>query len=205
MTGLVAASGNTNSLLDNGDGSTIVGIPASYCFTRLFYQQTALTKAPELPATNLNQYCYTNMFNGCTNLETAPELPAMALAIRCYVDMFYNCSSLTAAPNLPATTVVNYCYYRMFYGCTNMVTGPDIYQSNTLSNSYHCVNMFYNCKALRYIKFVNYTGQITSQAGFNGWVQGVTSTSDAVIYYKGPTTTRSTSGIPNGWTLITSW
>ena len=34
------------------------------------------------------------MFNGCTALTTAPELPATTLVTYCYTNMFNSCSSL---------------------------------------------------------------------------------------------------------------
>ncbi len=35
----------------------------------MFYGCTALTKAPELPATTLKMGCYSQMFKGCSNLK----------------------------------------------------------------------------------------------------------------------------------------
>ncbi len=60
------------------------------------------------------------MFQGCTALTTAPELPATTLGTACYLSMFDSCTSLTTAPELPATTLVNFCYQNMFDGCTSL-------------------------------------------------------------------------------------
>ena len=60
------------------------------------------------------------MFSNCTALTSAPELPATTLAQSCYNNMFSNCTALTSAPNLPATTLVDKCYYYMFFGCTKL-------------------------------------------------------------------------------------
>ena len=79
MTGTIAASGNVNSLLDNGDGSTITEIPNDYCFYDLFYNCSSLTTPPELPATILKPGCYRRMFHSCTNLTVAPVLPALTI------------------------------------------------------------------------------------------------------------------------------
>jgi len=73
--GRIAASGNIMSLIDNGS-CTCTTIPNSGCFDHLFYNCTALTTAPKLPATTLTRYCYNSMFQGCTALTTAPALPA---------------------------------------------------------------------------------------------------------------------------------
>ncbi len=148
--GTIAASGNIMSLLDKSLSST--KIPCAWCFSFLFYNCSALTSAPALPATNLADYCYSymfeyctnliaapalpaetlsdscylNMFMGCTNLTTALVLPAKVLAINCYKFMFYGCSSLATAPDLPATTLADCCYATMFMGCTNLTTAPNL-------------------------------------------------------------------------------
>ena len=50
----------------------------------MFTGCSSLTKAPELPATELKEGCYLNMFNECTSLIQAPELPATVLDNSCY-------------------------------------------------------------------------------------------------------------------------
>jgi hypothetical protein len=59
----------------------------------MFCDCTALTQAPELPATTLSYLCYSYMFKRCTSLTTAPELPATTLDGVYYDGMFINCSS----------------------------------------------------------------------------------------------------------------
>ena len=111
--------GNIENLLDyatveTGNHPTM----ANNCYNSMFYDCTALTKAPDLSATTLAGYCYYSMFDGCTNLTKAPSvLPAITLAERCYEFMFGNCVSLTKTPALPATTLADFCYYSMFDGC----------------------------------------------------------------------------------------
>ena len=94
MTGSIAASGNIMSLVDKTCES--VTIPNDACFYGLFYQCTALTAAPELPATTLTNGCYGLMFSGCTALTAAPELPAEKLVYGCYYRMFNECSKLSS-------------------------------------------------------------------------------------------------------------
>jgi hypothetical protein len=60
------------------------------------------------------------MFKGCTALTTAPELPATTLTNFCYESMFENCTSLTTAPELPATELWRGEYIKMFRGCTSL-------------------------------------------------------------------------------------
>ena len=118
LTGKVAASGSVMSLVD-GLGVT-TAIPNEGCFYCLFFDCSALTQAPELPATTLAERCYEGMFSGCTSLTQAPALPATILAEVCYREMFRGCTSLTQAPELPATTLAESCYIGMFLGCTSL-------------------------------------------------------------------------------------
>ena len=117
----IACSGNIETLLDYatvqaGSHPTMT----DYCYYYMFNGCTALTKAPELPATTLTKDCYYYMFMDCTSLTQAPALPATTLAYYCYASMFYGCTSLTTAPALPATTLTEGCYYGMFKGCTSL-------------------------------------------------------------------------------------
>ena len=117
----IACEGNIENLLDYetvnaGEHPTM----ANHCYANMFFGCTALTKAPELPATTLANNCYYGMFYGCTSLTTAPALPATTLAEGCYQSMFQNCSSLTTAPALPATTLADSCYNAMFLVCTKI-------------------------------------------------------------------------------------
>ena len=131
-TGKVNASGNIQSLVYDDNFVNNNTIPCNYCFAYLFYNCTALTTAPVLPATTLAQNCYQNMFVGCTSLTTAPVLPATTLANGCYSYMFgegygnKGCTSLTTAPVLPATTLAQNCYQNMFNGCTGLTTAPEL-------------------------------------------------------------------------------
>lgn len=171
MTGRIAASGDATYLFQNGGLTTL---PNDYAMTRLFYECTSLTTAPELPATTLTEYCYSNMFYGCTNLTTGPtSLPATTLQEYCYTSMFrgctslvtvptigattladescqfmfYNCTSLTTAPTLSATTVGQSCYRSMFEGCTSLTTAPLTLPATTLASNCYAY-MFKGCTSL---------------------------------------------------------
>lgn len=115
------ASGNVNSLLEENEETarTMSLYGKQFCYAYLF-ADTNLTKAPELPSTELDYGCYALMFSNCAYLTQAPELPADTLADFCYYQMFWNCTSLTTAPNLPAYTLVNSCYTGMFAGCSQL-------------------------------------------------------------------------------------
>lgn len=120
-TGEFEASGNVNSLLEEDEqiARTMSLENRDFCFYQLF-TDTNLTKAPELPSTELGYGCYVMMFQNCTSLTQAPALPATTLADSCYSDMFQNCTSLTHSPELPATTLVTGCYAGMFAGCSQL-------------------------------------------------------------------------------------
>lgn len=107
----------------------------SYGYYNLFSGCSSITKAPELPATEIYQGAYEGMFRDC-NLSKAPELHVTELASSCFRDMFRGCSSLTQAPQLPYTTLANYCYSGMFTGCSNLnyikcLANSNISTSNT--------------------------------------------------------------------------
>lgn len=154
----VAASGNINSLLDDGDGSTITAIPSNYCYNSLF-SNTKITSIPELPATTLTNYCYYQLFVGCRQLTSIPEgaLPATNLTDGCYSNMFSQCSAIETVPLnlLPVTTLATNCYQMMFYFCSSLTQAPSL-PATTLAN--RCYNsMFGDCTNLK-IKENNSTG-----------------------------------------------
>ena len=119
---------------------------ASSCYYSMFESCTALTSAPALPATTLASNCYRNMFYGCTSLTSAPALPAEILASSCYYSMFQCCDKLTSAPALPATKMAEYCYSSMFSYCTSLETAP-VLPATELANSCYSY-MFQNCTSL---------------------------------------------------------
>ena len=116
----VACTGDIRTLLNWKNYSTVDTKNARFC--SLFVRCTALTSAPELPATTLADVCYSNMFFGCTSLTSAPKLPATKLAESCYNAMFNGCTSLTSAPILPATKLADWCYSNMFNNCKSLST-----------------------------------------------------------------------------------
>ena len=168
MTGSIAASGNIMSLVNFAE--TI----SAYGFMLLFNECTALTTAPELTATTLNEGCYMSMFQDCTSLTTAPELPA--------------------------TTLVNGCYFSMFNGCTSLVTAPELPALELVSNCY--TQIFYDCSKLNYVK-ASFTTDPTSGSYIDMWLSNVSSTG-TFIKSKDATWTNEQAKIPSGWTVQTA-
>jgi hypothetical protein len=116
MSGKIAAYGNCNALWSYEDLNAPL---KTYCGNKMFFNCSALTTAPVLPATTLAKGCYTDMFAGCTSLTTAPALPATTLRLSSYFSMFEN-SRITSLPALPAIILPPQCYYRMFALCRNI-------------------------------------------------------------------------------------
>ena len=140
----VACTGDIRTLLNWKSYSTVDTQNARFC--NLFYGCTALTSAPDLPATTLANECYYGMFTDCTSLASAPELKATTLKDKCYNRMFFNCTSLTSAPELKATTLATECCYYMFYGCTSLASAPKLPATKLADFCYR--QMFYGCTSL---------------------------------------------------------
>ena len=173
---------------------------ASDCYISMFFRCTSLTSVPEiLPATRLAEYCYNNMFCDCTSLTTTPELPATTLANGCYSNMFRNCTSLTSVPEiLPATTLADHCYNSMFNYCTSLTTAPELPATTLAKSCYY--DMFYKCSNLSSITML--ATDISAETCLVGWVEGVASSG---TFYKNSEATweaTGTSGIPEGWTVV---
>ena len=144
-------------------------VTGMYCYNAMF-QNTSITEAPDLPATELGGGCYLHMFRNCTKLKTTPTiLPATKLTTNCYAHMFRNCPLLTDTPILPATTLVNYCYNNMFNGCTN----------------------------LNYIKCL--ATNISASKCTENWVSGVAATGIFERDVTNNSWTTGVNGIPTGW------
>ena len=170
------------------------------CYQYMFYGCTSLTTAPVLPATTLAYFCYQNMFSDCTSLTTAPELPATKLEFNCYYSMFSGCTSLTTAPALPATTLVSDCYSSMFDGCTSLTTAPALPATTLADDCYN--SMFNGCSNLN--KVLTYAEDISTSNCTTNWLNNVASS--GTLYNAGSAvyTTDSPSGIPTGWTEVTT-
>ena len=172
---------------------------ASNCYDSMF-RNCGLTTAPELPVTTLGYSCYSSMFFACKSLTTAPALPATKLAPYCYYSMFYDCISLTTAPKLPATTLNDNCYESMFYGCKSLTTAPAL-PATKLANSCYS-SMFSGCSNLN--KVLTYADDISTSNCTTNWLNNVASS--GTLYNAGSAvyTTDSPSGIPTGWTEVTT-
>ena len=136
----VACTGDIRTLLDWSNYNKVETQNARFCY--LFYNCTALTSAPELPATSLAEYCYRGMFHGCTNLTSAPVLPATTLADACYSSMFHGCTNLTSAPKLSAEKLADACYANMFSNCKKLSTVTMLAPASEINSSSRCCSLW---------------------------------------------------------------
>ena len=193
MSGSIAASGNIMSLIDKSVEAT--AIPCTRCFSSLFESCSALTSAPELPATTLAEGCYDTMFADCRNLTTAPALPATTLSPFCYSAMFASCRALVLAPELPATTLAYGCYGNMFRNCISLTTAPAL-PATTLA--YGCYEDIFNgCKKLNKVEvgFADWGESHTAN-----WLNGVAAMGD-FICPDGLSKQMGASYIPEDWSI----
>lgn len=147
----VSCEGDIRTLIDWKNYAT--ADTESARFSKLFYECSVLTSAPDLPSENLSKNCYYSMFSGCTGLTSAPALPATVLANTCYENMFSGCTSLTTAPALPATALADGCYKSMFYGCTSLENVPELPAEKVPFEAYNY--MFKNCTSLKAMPMIS--------------------------------------------------
>ena len=144
---------------------------------------------------------FDNLFCNANKLISAEHLvlPATTLADSCYENMFNYCTSLTKAPELPATTLTVRCYAQMFNGCSSLTKAPEL-PATTLSDwGYYF--MFAGCSSLNYIKML--ATDVSAILCLEWWVSGV---APSGTFVKDASTTLPTgsSGIPDGWEVITT-
>ena len=173
---------------------------ATSCYYCMFEGCSALTAAPELPATTLVNECYYYMFKDCTALTTAPALPATQLAGYCYYGMFEGCTALTAAPALPATQLANRCYYSMFQGCSTLTASPVLPATQLVLRCYQ--QMFMGCSKLATVTCLATSG-INSNNSTTEWLKNAGwDAEDTKTVYTSSSASwpmNNNNGIPSGW------
>lgn len=160
------------------------------------FSYTAITTAPALPATILENNCYIDTFHGCSKLINPPELPATTLKPSCYRALFARCTSLVNAPELPATTLADGCYRELFFGCTSLINPPELPAKTLTTSCYQ--SLFYGCSKLNNVTV--YANDISATNCITDWLSGVASKGTLNNYGSANYTTNSASGVPSGWT-----
>lgn len=177
--------------------------PPAYAFVKMFYQSITLIEVSDnfIPSTRLNARACQYMFYGCTNMTKAPNLPATTIEQYAYYCMFQNCSSLVTIPaTLPATQLANYCYANMFSGCKNITTAPVLPALTLVNNCYRY--MFNSCSKLNYVKAMFTTTPSTSYT--IGWLSGVAASGTFIKNSAATWDVVDTYGVPSGWTIQTA-
>lgn len=122
------------------------------CYVNML-NNTGLTEAPELPATELEPYCYQYMFSNCGNLTKVPNLPATDVKEGSYGYMFQSCKGLTEVPAISVKTLDNYACQGMFGSCENLKAAPAITVEEVGDRA--CERMFDNCSKLKKAGAIN--------------------------------------------------
>lgn len=114
-------------------------------FSSMFYACKALTSMPQVDTSNGTNF--TEMFYSCTSLTSIPQLDTSNG--KYFGSMFNSCSKLTSVPQIDTSNGMNFNY--MFSSCSSLTSIPLINMSSMSDTS--CINMFYNCTALKNITF----------------------------------------------------
>ena len=175
------------------------------CYNTMFKGCAALTVAPELPATTLADRCYYRMFEDCASLVTAPELKATELAEWCYASMFDRCTSLVNVQTvLPATVLKSKCYINMFTACASLERAPELPATECADPNDVYNQMFNGCDSLNYVKCMLLNND-ENPIYIGNWITNRTLPRVLGTFVKNRDavwTMDSTSGIPQGWTVV---
>lgn len=188
---------------DQGDFAADKVIGGDLAFEGLFNQADKLENHPTkellLPATTLTYNCYSMMFANCKALTKAPNLPAAELKESCYYNMFKGCVGLTEGPIMSATTLASLCCYGMFNNCTNLVKAPDLLATTLAPCCYQM--MFSGCSSLNYVKCLAMDIGDANIYSLDNWLNNVSATGTLVVSSGATWAEAGTNGIPAGWTV----
>ena len=188
---------------DQGDFAADKVIGGDLAFEGLFNQADKLENHPTkellLPATTLTYNCYSMMFANCKALTKAPNLPAAELKESCYYNMFKGCVGLTEGPIMSATTLASLCCYGMFNDCTNLVKAPDLRATTLAPCCYQY--MFDGCSSLNYVKCLAMDIGDANIYSLDNWLNNVSATGTLVVSSGATWAEAGTNGIPAGWTV----
>ena len=74
----------------------------------MFYNCSALTTAPELPATTLTEYCYYEMFSDCNKMENVTMLATNVSATDCLFGWLTDAGTSATSRKLKVNSVTDY-------------------------------------------------------------------------------------------------
>lgn len=116
-----------------------------------------------------------------TNIDKPPflSLPNVTLTPNCFEGMFIGCASLIYAPILPSKNLIDGCYKNMFSGCTSLIFIKALFESNP--NDYPTAIEDWTLNVASEGTFVMSKDASFSESKFRG-----------------------VSGIPEGWSVVSS-
>jgi hypothetical protein len=193
MTGKIAASGDTTSILNGIGGDVALN---DYAFSYLYRDCTSLVAASELPSTNLSNRCYFGLYRN-TSITDGILLPARTSAVGAYQNMFYSCDNLVNPPIILLENISTYTCYSMFEGCVNLETAPELFFQTSTGQC--CYRIFLNCRKLNYIK--THLTRIVASTDIGNWVNNV-SQNGTFVCDQSLSIPSGNSGIPTGWTRL---
>lgn len=188
----VFVKGNINNLLDYENPPEEVG---AFCFNYMFFSNTNLQNAPDLPATKAGKQAYGMMFYRCYNMKTSPVIKAKEIGEGCFGGMFAICESIKEIPEFNFKTLTKSCFANTFSGCISI---EKVKLNIEMLAQDSCVHMFMNCSSLKSVE-VNFTAW-PDTLYTSSWLQGTSVTGEFIKPTSLPEV-RGDSNIPNGWTI----
>jgi hypothetical protein len=140
-------------------------VPATKLTNGCYYYllaNTGITKAPELPATEIPNNSYQYMFTMCGELPEAPAITVENVGEYGMALMFYQCSKLTKANAISVKTAGEGAFQGMFNSCVELTESPEINAKNI--DYLACDGMFYNCQKLTKANAIAVEGTIGQEA-----------------------------------------
>ena len=210
--GTLFVSGSCISMCNPDTDESMIDTLKDYALYGLFSNVKNMYGTPVLPNVNkLGSGCYESMFMNCTSLTVAPKIKSSDTYSYisendnyCYHNMFCGCVSLVSPPKVIGYYDLDKYYHSgvgtcdsMFIGCSSLKLSPVI-RYKTLG-SYSCHNMFYGCSSLKVIRCG--AKYIDESSATQSWVYGVSK--NGVFIKSTANYTSGTSGIPEGWAVVT--
>lgn len=132
-------------------------VPATKLTNGCYYYllaNTGITKAPELPATEIPNNSYQYMFTMCGELPEAPAINVKSLGESACNGMFQDCTNLKKANAITVENEAgNYAFISMFSNCGNLTESPAITAESI--GEYACQDMFSGCQKLEKVNAIN--------------------------------------------------
>lgn len=110
--------------------------------------------------------------------------------------LFLDCTALLTPPKLPASFLSAGCYQSMFQGCSSLEVAPELPATSFNTDCY--AQMFYGCSSIKHLKvpFTTWANKTST------WLDGASATGIFECPSALDTSTRDTSHVLAGWTIV---